>query len=703
MPKGSKGRKKAEPPDEGLPSDMEDELDQFSKGRDKVALDVNDDVASGSGSEGEEGVYNLSGGDDDSSGSGSDDDVDLDDDEDDDEELQNLKAQARLLRRKLKVAEGESESSDEEDVAKKQLRERLWGASKRGYYDADDASDEGGSGSDEDVGELPEALRIQRESMQHLTAADVGFDDSDLELGDEPEKPGEAAAGSSGESSSGSEDDDSDAEPILERVVDEEGPQQRVLEDIARDAPELEALLGEMRASLAEVRERVKPVLDVVKEGELATKEGISYLEAKHLLLLEYCALIAFYVLLRAEGRPVQDHPVVPALLRTRAYLEKIKPIDKKLAYQIDRLVQAGERAEELAGAGGAGEDGGDGDGAGEDAYAAPRPGALVVGGGAGGEEGGEEEDGGVYKPPRLNPTAMPEDMERSRQKREERREKELRRRALRSEAVQDLVEEVTGAPETMRQRVAGMDTQAALRERARLAERERAEEELMMRVPMSKEERKRLKRHRRSALAGGGLVDDIAAGVAGIVGDDGGEGDLFGGPSAQRYGGVEPASRRGPSGDQDLPQREHLSQRRARVDAKRAREAAAAEERAAAAAAARAKRGTKDAFYEEAEAVQRSRKKARKEQYQVPAHPPAEDPVADGNRGVSKSILANRGLTPHRRKDQKNPRVRAKGKYEKAKVRRGGQVQQVQAQDGAYGGELTGIKSKVAKSVRIS
>ena len=80
-----------------------------------------------------------------------------------------------------------------------------------------------------------------------------------------------------------------------------------------------------------------------VRGGNLATAEGISYLEAKHLLLLHYCINIVFYLLLKAEGRPVRDHPVIARLLELRAYLEKIRPIDKKLQYQMDKLLLAAQ------------------------------------------------------------------------------------------------------------------------------------------------------------------------------------------------------------------------------------------------------------------------------------------------------------------------------------------------------------------------
>jgi hypothetical protein len=72
------------------------------------------------------------------------------------------------------------------------------------------------------------------------------------------------------------------------------------------------------QASLAEVRHRVGPLLEEVRAGGLATSEGLSYLEAKHLLLLNYCIAITFYIMLKAEGRSVRDHPVIARLVQVR-------------------------------------------------------------------------------------------------------------------------------------------------------------------------------------------------------------------------------------------------------------------------------------------------------------------------------------------------------------------------------------------------
>lgn len=46
----------------------------------------------------------------------------------------------------------------------------------------------------------------------------------------------------------------------------------------------------------------------------------------------------------------MKEHPVVQRLVETRMYLEKIRPIDKKLRYQIDKLLQAAHAAGDLSG-----------------------------------------------------------------------------------------------------------------------------------------------------------------------------------------------------------------------------------------------------------------------------------------------------------------------------------------------------------------
>jgi hypothetical protein len=80
------------------------------------------------------------------------------------------------------------------------------------------------------------------------------------------------------------------------------------------------------------------------------------------------------------------------------------------------------------------------------------------------------------------------------------------------------------------------------------------------------------------------------------------------------------------------------------------------------------------------------------------------EDSVGSGGkRAASYEIIKNRGLTPHRKKANRNPRVKKREMYDKAVIRRKGQVRDViQGAAGAYGGEMTGIKANISRSRKI-
>jgi U3 small nucleolar RNA-associated protein 3 len=97
--------------------------------------------------------------------------------------------------------------------------------------------------------------------------------------------------------------------------------------------------------------------------------------------------------------------------------------------------------------------------------------------------------------------------------------------------------------------------------------------------------------------------------------------------------------------------------------------------------------------------------KKAAKASKKAPRalQPPRPDPEAAEPRAITAEIQKNRGLTPHRRKDTKNPRKHARMKHADKEKRRKGQVQGVKAQAGPYAGEATGIKARVSKSTRLA
>lgn len=61
-----------------------------------------------------------------------------------------------------------------------------------------------------------------------------------------------------------------------------------------------------------------------VKRGKTMMEGGMHYLEMKQLLLLSYCQAITFYLLLKSEGQPIRDHPVLARLVEIKSLLDKV-------------------------------------------------------------------------------------------------------------------------------------------------------------------------------------------------------------------------------------------------------------------------------------------------------------------------------------------------------------------------------------------
>ncbi|KAL2549357.1 Sas10/Utp3/C1D family [Forsythia ovata] len=90
------------------------------------------------------------------------------------------------------------------------------------------------------------------------------------------------------------------------------------------EAPQLVAVLKEMKDGLDTATTKVQALTAEVKAENIRIADGISYLEAKHLLLLNYGQSLVYYLLRKAKGLLIQGHPLVQSLYEIRLYLEKL-------------------------------------------------------------------------------------------------------------------------------------------------------------------------------------------------------------------------------------------------------------------------------------------------------------------------------------------------------------------------------------------
>lgn len=216
--------------------------------------------------------------------------------------------------------------------------------------------------------------------------------------------------------------------------------------------------------------------------------DGISLLDVKNDLLLSYLQHLVFLILLRLDNGSQSvasqldlGKKVTKKLIELRAYLDRgVRPLEGRLRYQIDKVLRAAEDADrstklkaqsnginkkekkvkrrhdddsDVSASGSDAEDDSDASEAADsdDENVTARPNVSAIASGPlantaarNAKDRQSSARDGVYKPPRLNPTAMPNTSLRSREEAEDHRSARRRKNALLDEYIN---EEHSSAP----------------------------------------------------------------------------------------------------------------------------------------------------------------------------------------------------------------------------------------------------------------
>lgn len=269
--------------------------------------------------------------------------------------------------------------------------------------------------------------------------------------------------------------------------------------DIQPDLPQALRLLDEMNNNFKQVSDLVGNMLQRVKTGELSTEYGLNFLEIKYHMLLNYLINLTYVVLRKCSGHKIEKDPSIDRLIEIRTVLEKIRPIDYKLRYQIDKLVKTAVTGASVAD-----------DPTSFKANPANLMSQLPETAGADGDSGSESDDsakvlqklrkakaakaglgkpetsstGEVYVPPKH--MAVPYEEE-SKSDRARKQMERARKRALGSSLIQELKEEYLDTP------VEISSSSRALQKLSRKErEREEYEEKYLTRLPITKADKHR-------------------------------------------------------------------------------------------------------------------------------------------------------------------------------------------------------------------
>uniref|UniRef100_UPI003AAFA29A LOW QUALITY PROTEIN: something about silencing protein 10 n=1 Tax=Centroberyx gerrardi TaxID=166262 RepID=UPI003AAFA29A len=205
-----------------------------------------------------------------------------------------------------------------------------WGNKKKMFYDSDYVAAKGKTQEAleaEDQEEEEEAKNIQKRLAANLSEEDYDlnfFQEFAVEKKDE-EKSVEKE----------------------ERIVKDlkQMSQKEKMKLLKKESPELLELIQDFKAKLAELKDELQPLVEMVKDGRIPPGKGAEYLKTKQQLYLNYCTNISFYLVLKAKRIPAHNHPVIERLLTYRNLINELGAADARLAPQLRKLL-AGEQKE---------------------------------------------------------------------------------------------------------------------------------------------------------------------------------------------------------------------------------------------------------------------------------------------------------------------------------------------------------------------
>eukprot|EP00043_Microstomoeca_roanoka_P026957 m.13097 g.13097 ORF g.13097 m.13097 type:complete len:290 (+) comp7152_c0_seq1:195-1064(+) len=231
--------------------------------------------------------------------------------------------------------------------------------------------------------------------------------------------------------------------------------------------------------------DQVEQLHEQFVDGAFDASKGVSFLELKNQLMLDYLANMTLLLNLKLRGKSIIGHNVVERLVFLKVMMDKLKPLDRKLKYQIDKIVKIAATEDQ---------------GAADDALQfRPNPSALRPKDGTADAKDGQGREDGIYQPPKI--AAAPYTDDDPAAAREEKRKERERQRLLQSTMMQELRDQISDRPEQIMEYEASQIAHLkGGRQSKRDIEVERYEEDNFIRLNRGKKEKKRS--NPRNALA---------------------------------------------------------------------------------------------------------------------------------------------------------------------------------------------------------
>lgn len=256
---------------------------------------------------------------------------------------------------------------------------------------------------------------------------------------------------------------------------------------------EFQNLIEEVHSKSAEAKAIIDTLNKKVGNADFETKDGLSFLELKNHVMLDYMANLTYVMLRKCSGKSINGEKAIERICEDRTVLEKMKPTEKKLRYQIDKALKIAESGQMSSN---------------DPLNFRPNLSALKNEGSDDDDADSDDESGdeattsktnkvGKYVPPKNVPAFDAGDKETLERNEEEQNKK----RSLSKSIMEDLRRQHSDMPDEEHSNV--HDTMRA-QQIAKMKERIQYEEDNFMRLPLTKKDK-----HKRNQMTTDGRLGD--------------------------------------------------------------------------------------------------------------------------------------------------------------------------------------------------
>ncbi|XP_073988662.1 neuroguidin [Rhodnius prolixus] len=99
-------------------------------------------------------------------------------------------------------------------------------------------------------------------------------------------------------------------------------------------------LLKEIGDGSKQAGDILQQLLLKIRNKQVNIENGIGFFDVKNQLLIFYLINLCQLIILKASGKSIEENSAIERLVELRVTLDKIRPIDQKLKYQVEKLVK---------------------------------------------------------------------------------------------------------------------------------------------------------------------------------------------------------------------------------------------------------------------------------------------------------------------------------------------------------------------------